>query len=784
MNLRQFVKDLPIRRKLAYVTLVTCLVALAFVCAVLFWFQTVNFRRGFAAELESLGAIIASNSAAPLAFDDRTSATQMLKVLQNKSLITSAFIYDSNGALFASLGEEPPLHQASHGIQTPEVTFKNGYASLSLPIKLDETRSGHIDLRAPFGDRYRALLTLYAAVIAVVLVGSLVVILVLSSMLQKLITRPVTALVNLAEKVSEREDYSVRAVECGRDEIGLLTRTFNRMLDQIQSRDRRLHESQQRYEVAVMGSSDGLWDWNLDTEVVYFSPRWKEIIGFAEDEMENTFAAFRARVHPDDLPDLLHRIQAYLSGADATYKIEFRMRHKLGDDRWILSRGVALRSSEGKPIRFAGSHTDITDRKQTEEQIRLARAKFESLVNSIHGIVWEADPVNFNMQFVSDQAETILGHPADCWKEDPLFLQKSIHPADQTMVMQGWQRAVSSRKPCQLEYRAMADDGRIIWLRESVSAEWHGGHATRLRGLAIDITEQKIAAEQITRMQRELVDASRLAGMADVATGVLHNVGNVLNSVNVSANMVLEQIRKSKTSSLAKAMELFKSHRGDLGTFLSADPRGRQLPDFLEAISTQLLREQVLLNRETQGLQKNIEHIKQIVAMQQSYAKVTGAREPLQVHELVDDALRMASTSLVRHHIEIVREFEPAPPVLVDRHLVLQILVNLITNAKQALDHRDEFRTLVLRVTHPAGTRVRVEVTDNGMGIPSENLARIFNHGFTTKKSGHGFGLHSGANAAREMGGALYARSEGPGTGATFVLELPTEPQRAEVKVA
>jgi C4-dicarboxylate-specific signal transduction histidine kinase len=305
-----------------------------------------------------------------------------------------------------------------------------------------------------------------------------------------------------------------------------------------------------------------------------------------------------------------------------------------------------------------------------------------------------------------------------------------------------------------------------------------------MAGSHTDITERKQALEQITRMQRELVDASRQAGMAEVATGVLHNVGNVLNSVNISAALVVEQLRKSKTASLAKAVKLLSEHKDDMGEFLTSDPKGKQLPPFFEAVSEHLTREQAMLTKETQGLQQNIDHIKQIVAMQQSYAKVSGALENLAPHDLVEDALRMSSTALARHQIEVVRQFDSVSPVLVDRHKVLQILINLVNNARQAMDVRPEGRRLTLRIAQNEGGRVRVEVADNGTGIPAENLARIFNHGFTTKKTGHGFGLHSGANAAKEIGGSLNVHSDGLGTGATFILELPSAEAKLERQAA
>ena len=317
-------------------------------------------------------------------------------------------------------------------------------------------------------------------------------------------------------------------------------------------------------------------------------------------------------------------------------------------------------------------------------------------------------------------------------------------------------------------------NGKDVSVSQVILAHYDADGAVRyFSTIARDISDQKKAEKEMEQLNRQLQDASRQAGMAEVATGVLHNVGNVLNSVNVSANMIVEQVRTSKTASLAKAVQLLSAHNDDLGEFLTHDPKGRQLPRFFEAVAGHLIHEQAALSKEVQGLQTNIEHIKQIVAMQQSYAKVSGVLENLAPHELVEDALRMSSASLAHHRIELVREFDPVPPVLVDRHKVLQILVNLVSNAKNALDARPQGRRLTVRIAHGENHLVRVEVVDNGAGIALENLTRIFQHGFTTRKSGHGFGLHSGANAARELGGNLTVHSEGPGHGAIFILKLP-----------
>jgi signal transduction histidine kinase len=255
-----------------------------------------------------------------------------------------------------------------------------------------------------------------------------------------------------------------------------------------------------------------------------------------------------------------------------------------------------------------------------------------------------------------------------------------------------------------------------------------------------------------------------------VATSVLHNVGNVLNSVNVSAAMVAGQVRQSKAGQLAKAAALLQAHADKL----AADPKAHQLPGYLTQLAQHLAAEQTQMLGELDSLTQNIEHIKQIVAMQQSYATASGVVESVPIKDLVEDALRMNTAALTRHAVQVVREFGEVPPLTVDKHKVLQILVNLIRNAKYALDESGRAdKRLTLRVGMNGDPFVHIAVSDNGVGIPAENLTRIFQHGFTTRKDGHGFGLHSGALAAQEMGGRLTVHSEGLGHGAAFTLELP-----------
>jgi signal transduction histidine kinase len=297
-----------------------------------------------------------------------------------------------------------------------------------------------------------------------------------------------------------------------------------------------------------------------------------------------------------------------------------------------------------------------------------------------------------------------------------------------------------------------------------------------------DVTVDQQMRLDLEKAQRNLLDTSRMAGMAEVATGVLHNVGNVLTSLNVSANVIATTLHQSKAESLAKVSALLDEHTGDLAAFLTHDPKGKKITDFIESLARHSLEEQQNLLKEVTSLQENIDHIKEIVTMQQAYATMVGVVEPLDPVVMMEDAVRMNAGALVRHDVSVVREFHPTPRILAEKAKVLQILVNLIRNAKYAADEggaSDKIITLRIQVSDTDPSRVRLMVQDNGIGIRPENLPKIFTHGFTTRAEGHGFGLHSSANVAKDLNGALLVHSDGIGLGASFTLELPVAPKES-----
>lgn len=297
---------------------------------------------------------------------------------------------------------------------------------------------------------------------------------------------------------------------------------------------------------------------------------------------------------------------------------------------------------------------------------------------------------------------------------------------------------------------------------------------SRTAELEAALRENEEVNRVLRKTQADLVGAARSAGMAEIATNVLHNVGNVLNSVNVSAGLILSRVRASKVEGLARAVQLMTAHADDLGTFLASDPKGKMLPGYLVQLAPLLVAEQRAVVDELVALGKSVDHIKEIIAAQQAHAGASGLVEAIRIHEVVEDALRMNAGGLAHHQVVMQGDMARIPELPLDRGRVLQVLMNLVRNARQAMETvADDRAKLMLDAEIVGDQTLRIRVADTGVGIAPENLTRVFVHGFTTKKDGHGFGLHSAANAAREMGGTLAVHSDGPGTGATFTLELP-----------
>lgn len=302
--------------------------------------------------------------------------------------------------------------------------------------------------------------------------------------------------------------------------------------------------------------------------------------------------------------------------------------------------------------------------------------------------------------------------------------------------------------------------------------------ARQLVALDQEIRERKAAQDSLRQNTNQMLRLSHEAGMAEVATGVLHNIGNALTSINVSAELLAEHLHARVQGPTATLRDLFQNPTPKAAEVFAAHPDGAGLRSFAASYAKHAFDQLNEADTELASLRAGVTHLKEIVAGQQSLAKNPRRNEDFDLADAVQEALLIDRTdshfSLPRLHLE--RTSEGAAPFTAhgDRSAVVQILINLLTNARAAIVSAEPAKPKInIHLTSLDNIHVTVTVADNGIGIPDNQLLSIFSFGFTTKKGGHGFGLHNAANAARLMGGTIRVHSAGPGRGASFTLALP-----------
>jgi PAS domain S-box-containing protein len=786
---------MSIRRKQMLILMLTSSVALLLACAAFVAYDTITFRQQLVKKESTVANVIGNTVTAAIDFNDAKTAEESLGALRAEPNIVVACIYDGGGKVFVTYHRDR-LSKVNvfPAVQAEGHDFAGNQLHLFLTIKQGGGNVGTIFVASDL-DELSQRLTRYAGIMGLVFATSLLVALALSSRLQRVVSDPILHLAQTARSVALDKDYSVRAKQQSSDELGQLIDGFNEMLNQIQHRDAALQAARENLEQrveertselaeslsvlnATLGSTaDGILVVNSQGKQIFRNQRTIELWKIPPDVSEGSDDAAQVRhvanatTNPEQF---LEKIMHFYSHPDESGQDEIKLK-----DGTILERITApVLGKDGRNYGRIWTFRDVTQSRQAEAELAYERDLLRTLLdNSIDQIFFKDAQSRFTLvgtaqarQFGVAAPEVLIG------KSDfnfyPEEYARSTFDDEQTIIRTGQPMIGKIEKLVQNEGR-----GESWALTTKMPLRNKTDEIIGTFGISKDITAIKAAEAQLQEVHNRLLETSRQAGMAEVATNVLHNVGNVLNSVNVSTAMLLDNNRNSKIPYLGKVVTLLNEHATDLSEFMATDPKGRQLPGYLGQLAQLLAREQQKAEKELELLLQNIDHIKDIVAMQQSYATISGVTETIKVCDLVEDALRMNASTLARHAVEIVREYTDLPPVNIEKHKVLQILVNLIRNAEYACDdsgRKDKQMKIRLSKTE---ARIQIAVIDNGVGIPPENLTHIFNHGFTTRKGGHGFGLHSGALAAKELGGSLTAHSNGPGTGATFVLELSLRPK-------
>lgn len=362
---------------------------------------------------------------------------------------------------------------------------------------------------------------------------------------------------------------------------------------------------------------------------------------------------------------------------------------------------------------------------------------------------------------------------------------KMLHEEDRKMYTELVHKALEFGESYEVEIRAKVNDNEnpYHWFRVICKPQKSEGEIlTELNGVVMDITASKTAQKEVELLHQQVVTAARRAGMADVATSILHNIGNVLNSVNVSLGLVTEGISNEDFEKFFIIIGMLRNNLDNLPEFLTKDERGKNIPTYLSSLIENLKENQSQILKELNELKNQINHIKDITEMQNVIGGVTGVVERVYLPEVIDTAIKMCSLTSASKQMKVEKNKIENIFLNTDKSKLLQILVNIIQNAKDALQATNKPQKIIsLTVNRIKENYIDIQCEDNGVGIEKEDLISIFSFGFTTKKHGHGFGLHSSALAAKELGGSLEAKSKGKNQGAIFILTIPVNsPERSE----
>ena len=357
------IRDFSIRANLTLLILSASALAVLFASFGFGVHERQNYRASAVRELTALADTLGANTAASLAFNDQRTAEEILRALATEPHVLVACLYDNAGQPFADY--RGPNSQPSLVLPAPRpdgAYFDGKSLTLVRAVRLNGERTGSIALVFDLDD-WRSRLVEYAKIAALVLLLSVLATFLISLRLAVSIGDPIVQLATVVRRVSTGKDYSIRAAIHAGGETGSLIRSFNEMLSQMESRERALKESEERYALAARGANDGLWDWDLVTDHVYFSPRWNHMLGYAVSEVWSSPEQWFSHIHADDCERVRAGIAAHRNGKIPEFVSEYRMRHDSGGYIWMLSRGIAVRDSSGSAVRMAGSQTDITEGK-------------------------------------------------------------------------------------------------------------------------------------------------------------------------------------------------------------------------------------------------------------------------------------------------------------------------------------------------------------------------------------------------------------------------------------
>jgi PAS domain S-box-containing protein len=411
------------------------------------------------------------------------------------------------------------------------------------------------------------------------------------------------------------------------------------------------------------------------------------------------------------------------------------------------------------------------------KQLRESESKFRTLFNE------SADAI-----LLTDKSEFLDCNPAmlkmmGCNSKGDLM---ALRPEDISPILQPDQTESSQRMEEIFEKTMSKGSHQFEWLNKRINGEEFYTEIVitsfPLNGKLLfhmvfrDITERKVTEDALKRAQDRLVETAHSAGMAEIATGVLHNIGNILNSVNISTEEIATNLKNSKMKGFLRANEMLSNHKDNYADFFTNHPKGKLIPEYFLTLEAAIKEEHLQVMDEIDSLTKKVGMMRDVISTQQNYAKSGLYTEDIAIEDLIEDSLKLQMASLHKQGVRVIRNYQSSPRGYVAKVKMVHVLTNLIKNSKEAMaENKDQDRDqeLELRLTELPDGQVEIRVMDTGCGIKKSDIDKIFNHGYTTKADGHGFGLHTCANFMTEMNGSLQAESRGDQNGACFIVKFP-----------
>ncbi len=543
-----------------------------------------------------------------------------------------------------------------------------------------------------------------------------------------------------------RPDGDVRHMESHgylqRDQAGRPLRVvgLTRDITEEAELEQALEIAEQRWQLAIEGTNDSVWDWDIASGQVYHDERWSRMLGYEAAEIRNTNEGWKALAHPDDLAENEAVIHAHFGQRTTYYQHELRMRAKDGGWRWILDRGrVVRRSADGRPLRMVGTHTDITPRKQLEERLR----KSEELANQVSRLAliggWEID---FQTSRVEWNEGTRRIHEVDDTFQPTLETMWHFYPPESLAVVQSAMGNTSPATPSfDLEAQLITATGRRIWVRILGQGDFQQGRTVSVHGAIQDITQQHSSDEARRELESQLFQAQKMETLGTLAGGIAHDFNNLLTGIIGYHELAADSVPEDHPARMC------------LNEARNASLRARQLV------------EQIL----TFGRQN-----------------AAGEHGPIDLGLVIEEARRFLRATLPAN-ITIETHFaQGCGPVNADATQIHQVILNLGSNGAHAMRHNggtlhislqpaDLSPELALSIGGPvSNSYVRLSVSDTGHGMDESTRRRIFDPFFTTKKTreGTGLGLAVVHGIVRSHRGAIDVDSV-PGRGSTFHIYLP-----------